>query len=196
MKIWTKELALYGITNLADVQLKFLAISDTMKGFESDIVSISTPLSQDYDYETDTYIEMMKQPEALEEIGCTLHYFQEKEVFNSEGVRIVSQATLKDYYGFESIYVEVVNDTNEAICGTIENMIVNGIVVDERIDEAVLVFPNTRCVIQLTMPSVGFLDDEVAQIDKIESFEYTFTVEKYEDSTEIASGDINFTVKE
>ena len=48
---------MYGITNLADIQMKLWGLNDYFKGFDSDVTSVSTGMTEDYDYETDSYID-------------------------------------------------------------------------------------------------------------------------------------------
>lgn len=189
---------LYGITELSDIQMRFLCIdnNDLLNFYESDLIKLTTPVADTYDYEKDTYLETLKNSKAMKSMGYELIELEEN-VYEENGIKIVSQAVIDKKYGGQYIYLEFQNDTDDIVRGEISTKFLNGLELENDGDRTVVLNPGTRSVKWFSVAVLsGYEDEEVLNVREIEEFEYDFEFENYEDGDTLTSGSAKLAVED
>lgn len=184
------ELEMYGLTGIADIELRFFGIdnSDLHNTFKTDIIKITTDNSANYDYDKDTYLDKLREDEGLKYI--------EENIFDEQGLKIVSHAVVEKHEDSQNIYIEFFNTTDDTVKVKLSTIALNGIELDSDSDDTLIINPGTRRVACYTTSQLaGWEDEEIKAITVIEDFEYEFTCENYEDGEEITSGKSKIEVK-
>lgn len=197
IKLDKSELRFYGVEELADIQFRFLGVDNNslLRGFESDIIKISTSIVEKYDYEKDTYLENLKNSEIMSELGYNVKYLEEN-VFEENGIKIVSQSILEDKDGRQNIFIEFENDTDKLLSGEISTITLNGLELNKDGNNTVIINPYARSVVKYSLDRLSGLEDkEITGIKVIEEFEYEFEFDNVNVREKIASGRIKMQVK-
>lgn len=148
------ELLLYGITEIADIQVWF-----TVKNDEYDTVcegtgQVQTSLAENYDYGADT-LKSMLESKAWEKLAdCSIDYYSGEEVHNQDGIRIISQALITNRDDEKIALVEVINDLPETIYGDIRDVYLNGLLVTQGTWSRKAIAPGKRCIIEILPESM------------------------------------------
>jgi hypothetical protein len=189
------ELKMYGITEIADIQLHFAVFTDRMEGFSDYAPIIKTSIYEKAHTEKDTYLENIKNGTLEEKYGFKVHNFDMKESFNANGVKIVSQLYATDNHGKKNIYVEVFNSSDKTYRINIEDIFLNGLKI-EGIEPGV-VRPGCYAVLEVKM---GCVDEKIYKeylgISEVGTVKYRFEVAEGTLLDVKASKDILYVVSE
>lgn len=195
LKFSLKQLQAYGITEIADIQIGIATTDDDYEDVYYEPKQIKTTLADSYDYETDTYQAAMKDKVIEDLFGYTIPYYEEDELYNQNGLRIVSEAMIETDEGEKAVFLEVVNDSSEMLCCSLEDMVINNIAVSEGIWRSDFINPKSRGIIQLEIsPMLEPAWYELFGISEIESlgFKVRTKDKNYEKLGEAQEADIVF----
>lgn len=177
------ELLLYGITEIADIQVGF-----TVKNDDYDIVcqkngQVQTSLAESYDYETDT-LKAMLESKAWEKLAdCSVDYYSGEEIYNQDGIRIVSQALITNRDDERVVLIEVVNDLPETVFSSVGDIFLNDLLVATGTWNREAIAPGKRRIIEMTLESM--LDKaywERLGITEVDNITFTFGTKDEEDA--------------
>lgn len=122
-------LALYGITEIADIQVGFDIKDADYEGFQTGVCKVETSAAGSYDYKTDTFIKAMKS-EVLEELyEFKVEVFLEEEMYNEGDIRVVSEPLVTNKDGEQILFLEVENNSSEMVYGVTADICINGLAV-------------------------------------------------------------------
>lgn len=170
------ELSIYGITEIADIQVGFEVSDDDYQTIYAGVGQVKTSAADSYDYEVDTFAENLKSG-ALEKIAdCSISYYSDEELYNQSGISIISEALITNKDGEKTIFIEIENNSSELVYGVTSNMILNGLVVYDARWSSDAVSPHTRCIVGLS-PSSMLEEDywDLFGISEIGDVAFTFT---------------------
>uniref|UniRef100_UPI004057C55C hypothetical protein n=1 Tax=Agathobacter sp. TaxID=2021311 RepID=UPI004057C55C len=191
------ELAIYGITEIADIQVGFDIQDDDYEHFYSGPRQVKTTAVESYDYATDTYQKAINSGILQTVYDYTIDYYAADELYNQNGISIASEALMTNKDGEKVILLEIVNNTSELVYGVTTDISVNGLVVYSGTWSSDSINPGTRRIMDLSISSMldkGYWD--VLGIADIGDFACSFTVKDsdYENTTE--SQDLNINIAE
>lgn len=171
-------LALFGITEVANIQIGFSVQDDDYEDFYTGMGQVNTSATDSYDYEDSNYQKSIKSGIWETAYNCSIDYYAEEELYNQNDIRVVSEALLTNKDGEKIILIEIVNDSQEMIYGVASEITVNGLIVNASNWSAEAINPGTRRVID--MPISSMLDKvywPVFGIQEIGEFTFSFAVE-------------------
>lgn len=147
-------LSLYGITEIADIQIGFDISDDDRNHTYSGSKQVKTSAADSYDYATDTYIKSINSG-VLETIyDCTIDYFAEDRPFDQGGIQIVSETLMTNKDGKKVIFLEIENHSSESVYGAASNISVNGLIVYNGIWSTDSINPGARRIMDLSLSSM------------------------------------------
>ncbi len=174
----TEALLLYGITQIADIQIGFDITDEDYTHEYVNPVQIKTSAADTYDYETDTYQREISSGtwEALS--GCSVDYYAEEEIYSEGGARIESAALVTNKDGERIFLMELVNEQDQIINGSAGDIAINGLTVQSYEYSLGTAIPGTRRVMMISMSDL--IDEACLEpfgISDIEEFACTFMLE-------------------
>lgn len=191
------ELRLYGITEVADIQVGFDILDDDHNHIYSGPRQVKTSAADTYDYGVNTY-RMSINSGVLEAIyDCVIDYYAEKEVYNQDGICIVSEALMTNKNGEKIILLEVENSSPDYVYGVTTDISVNGLVLYSSTWSSDSIAPETRRIIGLSLTSV--LDKAYGDafgIFAVGEFTCSFAVQDAKYIEVIAPQEINLVVSQ
>lgn len=129
MKFDLKQLMTFGINEIADVQIGIGMNDEDYNETHFEPVQIKTPLAEKYDYKKDTYQTAMENKVVETLYGMKLLSYSDKELYNKNGLKIVSEAVIEKSGGERAVFVEIVNDTAETLHSSFSDISLNDLVV-------------------------------------------------------------------
>lgn len=122
------ELLFHGIDDIADIELAFdINDTDYKDYLKTEPVQIKTSLASSYDYAADTYQTEMGSGTLIETLGGTLDHFAADEVYNEQGVRIISQAFVMNNGEEPAVLVEFENTSDRMVTVCTKDICLNGL---------------------------------------------------------------------
>lgn len=124
-----EELFLYGITEIADIQLGFALMDESYEDIYIEPRRVCTDIADSFDYGADTYRQTVDSGIWEKNYNCTVDYWAEEELYNQGGVRVISEALMTNKDGGKNILLEVRNDSEEQIGVISSDIAVNGLMI-------------------------------------------------------------------
>lgn len=191
------ELLLYGITEIADIQVGFTVRNDDYDVVCQKLGQVQTSLAENYDYETDTLKSMLESKVWEKLANCSIDYFSGEEVYNQDGIRIVSQTLITNRDNEKVALVEVVNDLQETVFSSVGDIYLNDLLVAPGTWNREAIAPGKRCIIEMTLESM--LDKaywERLGITEVGNIAFTFRTKDEEDFEIIEPCEIGMEISE
>lgn len=181
MKFDLKQLMTFGINEIADVQIGIGMNDEDYNETHFEPVQIKTPLAEKYDYKKDTYQTAMENKVVETLYGMKILSYSDKELYNKNGLKIVSEAVIEKSGGERAVFVELVNDTAETLHSSFSDISLNDLVVTYGTWKTDKINPGMRKVIVLDTSNM--LDDSLKEtfgISKIGKAACNFAVKDKE----------------
>lgn len=181
MKFDLKQLMAFGINEIADVQIGIGMNDEDYNETHFEPVQIKTPLAEKYDYKKDTYQAAMKNKVVETLYGMKLLSYSDKELYNKNGLKIVSEAVIEKSGGERAVFVEIVNDTAETLHSSFSDISLNNLVVTYSTWQTDKINPGMRKIVALDTSNM--LDDSLKEtfgISKIGKVACNFAVKDKE----------------
>lgn len=148
------ELAIYGLNEVADIQVGFDIMDTDFNHWYSEPKQIKTSVADTYDYETDTYKKAITSNGLSSAYGYTVDYYAEDELYNQNGISIISETLVTNKDGEKAIFLEVENNSEEYINGAVTDVAINGLQVYSGLWLNNAVNSGTRRVMKLTLSTL------------------------------------------
>ena len=124
------ELVLYGITDIADIELAF-RIKDDDNEILTGPCSIKTSLADTYDYSTVSLANGISDQRVQNEYGYSIISISDTKIYDSLGLSISSELVLESKDGEKLIALEVSNSGNELKYLSLGNISINGLTIEQ-----------------------------------------------------------------
>ena len=148
------ELAIYGITEIADIQIGFDISDEDYNHTYLGPRQVRTSAADTYDYDTDTYKICMSEGILESMYDCSIDYYAEDELYDQNGIRIVSEALVTNKDGGRVLFLEVENQTSDCVYAVTADVSVNGLLVCSGSWRSDSLNPGTRRVMDLGVTSM------------------------------------------
>ena len=129
MYISYNEMRLHGIYELAELGLQFTVEDYSDFKAETDFVILKTSAFDSYTFNPNGFQDAVTSNAAKNELDYSVDFFGTEELYNSSGIRLVSQTMISEDNGM-MLYLEFVNDSRDTILININRVALNGLVVN------------------------------------------------------------------
>ncbi len=151
------EMALLGIQEIADIGIGFKVTDDNYDTYlQTGPLQIKTSIADTYDYSTDTY-QWAISNNLFSESYDSVRYYETGEFYSKNGIKLLSEAVLKDSDGKTFLLLEFENHTLGSIYVSLSNIIANGLVVCDSVWTGE--FINVGCRRIMAVPISSMIDE-------------------------------------
>lgn len=189
------ELSIMGISRIADIQVGFDIKDADYNRVYSGVKQVKTSIADSYDYTVDTYQKAINSGALATLYGFTVDYFAEAELYNQGGIKIVSEAFVKNKDGERMLFLEIVNDSDALLYGVTTSVAVNGLTVYNGTWSSDALNPGSRRVMDISFDTL--LDEsfqEALGITDISEVVCTLVVKDSEYKDFIAPQEISISI--
>ena len=151
-------LMLYGIFEIADIEIGFDISDDDYNHTYTGPCSILTTAADGYDYSTPVYRENIASKGSQAEYDYSVLYFSTDTVYEENGLVIASQAVVENQNGESILLLEVVNNSDTAVGVSTTNIDINGLRVCDSTWSYDTINPGKTAIVNVDFSSV--LDPE------------------------------------
>ncbi len=125
-------LLMYGIEDIADITMG-IDIQDENYDDYLPLVqkTIKTSIADKYDYEKDIFMEAMDSEIYTKLVGATIDSSTKEELFDTQGIKSLCTYAITNKEGTQGLLFEVVNNSGKDQYASINNVELNGILVEE-----------------------------------------------------------------
>ena len=148
-----KELAIYGITEIAEIQVGFDIDMGEDEEFYTGPRVVKTSVADTYDFARNTYRENVSSKDLERDYDCTIEVFKETEKVVMDGLTLVSYALVRNSDEEQMLLLEMRNDTEEVVRLDAVGLTVNGLDVYRYSMGSDFIAPSCRCVMNINLDS-------------------------------------------
>lgn len=148
-----EELAVYGITEIAELQVGFAIEIGDEEEFYTGPREIRTSVAENYDFARNTYRENVRNGGLEQNYECTIEVFKEDEKVVMEGLTILSYAMVRNSDEEQILLLEMKNDTGEVLRFDAVGLTVNDLDVYRYSMESDFIAPDCYCVLGIKADS-------------------------------------------
>lgn len=191
----TDMLMVYGITEIADIQIGFDIQDEEYEDFYTGVRQITTSAAESYDYTEERYEKAVSGGIWEKAYQCSIDYYAEEELYNQNGVQIVSEALMTNRDGEKVILIEIRNDSQEMVYGVTSGIAVNGLTINSNRWSGDFINPGARRIVDLDITSA--LDKsywDAFGISDINEFAFSFALEDTDYEETAAPEEVGFTL--
>ena len=147
-------LMLYGIFEIADIEIGFDISDDDYNHTYTGPRTILTTAAEGYDYGTPVYRENIASKETQAKYDYSVPYFSTDAVYEENGLVIASQAVMENQDGKSILLLEVVNNSDAAVGISTTNIDINGLRVCDSTWSYDTVNPGKTAIVDIDLFSV------------------------------------------
>ena len=122
-----EDLFVYGITEIADIEMGFTISDDDYNYIYTEPAKIETSLAATHDYDTDTYPQGIFRLFKMEGYDYQLVYEGNDCLYDQGGIRMLSHLVISNYDGHMILLMEFENDNDKMLYVGAENISINGL---------------------------------------------------------------------
>lgn len=155
------NLRLFGIQEIADIELGFDISDDDYNDFYTGPRQIKTSAYDTYDYSTNSYQDVIVSPAAMNTFNYEMAYFTKDVVYEENGVKALSAGMMVNQDGEHLIILELENSTDKTVCAEVSNIVINGLVVNDSPYSSDAITPGKHGMVNMQLSSIlapGFWD--------------------------------------
>lgn len=147
-------LMLYGIHEIADIEIGFDISDDDYNHTYTGPRTIQTTAAEGYDYDIPCYRESIASKESQAQYDYSVPYFSSDVAFEENGMIIASQAVMKNKDGESILLLEVMNATDEIVGASTTNIDINGLRVCDSTWSSDSINPGKTAIVDVNLSSV------------------------------------------
>lgn len=174
-------LRLYGINEIADVQIGFMIHDEESNYIYSGPRTVKTKAAEKYDYSRDTFLEAIDNNVVKAMYDYKIDYLSEEILYDTGGMKMYAEILAVNTDGEKILFLEVQNNSEDQVTAVVENVSINDEFNYEYIWTGTSVNPGARAIIDISADSVlKAVDIEEGTVTEINAISFTFSV-NYED---------------
>lgn len=147
-------LSLYGINEIADIEVGFSITDENYNKFITGPRQIKTSIYDSFDYSVDYYKTSIMSDNLKNKFDYAIDYFSEDKIYDQNGIAIISEGLMTNTDGEKIVFLEAENNSNETVTITTNNISLNGLVVTNGTWSNSDINPGKRCIIDLSLSSM------------------------------------------
>ncbi len=152
------ELMLYGIDEIADLEIGFDMSDDDYNHTYSGPIQLKTSAYETHDYSTDPYQETITSGAAMNTYGYEMICFNQDSQYDRNGVKLLSSGMMKNSDGSTALLLELQNTTDSMVYISTSDIAINGLMVEPSTWSSDAVNPGKCRIVDVQLSSV--LDPE------------------------------------
>lgn len=121
------ELMIYGITEIADVEIGFDIGDDNYNHTYIDPIQLKTSAFDSHDYSVDCYQTAITNSATMNAYGYDIKYFSKDAFYDENGVKLVSSCFVVNDYGETMLLLELENTTGNSVHVRTSDVSLNGL---------------------------------------------------------------------
>lgn len=125
------ELNIYGITEIADMEIGFDISDDEYNSVYTGPVQIKTSAAESYDYTVNTYQEILNNGAFENAFNSTVNYFSDDDLYSNYNICVTSAALMTNSDGEPVLMFEIENNSQSEVVVSISDVSINGNIVRE-----------------------------------------------------------------
>ena len=189
------DLSVYGIYEIADIEIDIEIEDDDYNEFYTGPLQIKTTAYASYDYSADTYKESISSAAFQILYDYSLNYSSEDVLYDSNGVRIISEMLFKNKDGEDILLLEVENNSDNIVNVSVGDITLNGLNIESGSWTSETINPKKRCIIDMVFSNM--LNKEIWDlygIDEIGEIEFNLEIRGDSYDKKIDSSGISITI--
>ena len=152
------SLMLYGIDEIADLEIGFDMSDDNYNHTYSGPIQLKTSAYETHDYSTDHYQETITSGAAMSTYGYEMLHFSQDSQYDRNGVKLLSSGMMKNSDGSTALLLELQNTTDSMVYISTSDIAINGLTVEPSTWSSDAVNPGKSRIVDVQLSSV--LDPE------------------------------------
>ena len=171
---------LYGITEIADIQIGFSMTDDDFNSTDTGVLQLKTSAADSYDYEagSERYHKAITNKILLQNYDLKVPYFADDELYSSNGIRLVSEAFAVNSSDERSLLLEVRNETDKTVYVQTSNIKANDIEIYDSDWSYDTITAGNTAIVNIGLDDILDAEEWTENgIDTIESISMTIGVE-------------------
>lgn len=171
------SLNVYGINSIADIELSFRITDEDYERTYTGPVQIKTSLAKSYDYSVNRYQNVMSNGALENKFGCVIDCFSKDNLYDNNGIRIVSSAVITNVDGDSSLLLEMENNTKGTACIGIEEIYLNNCLVYESRAAGYDINANKKCIAYMSLSDLADeYEGDFADVSNISNISFKLSV--------------------
>lgn len=150
------DLELLGIWQIAEFVIDVEITDKNYDSIYTGPLQIKTSAYDSYDFSEDTYLKMITDENAMKEhrYEYSLNYFSEDIFYEKDGIKLISEAIVRNKWGRDTLFLEFVNDSDQTVFISVRDFSLNGLITYSGGVEGYTVCAGKRCVAELYFPQI------------------------------------------
>ena len=171
------ELNIYGITEIADMEIGFDISDDEYNSVYTGPVQIKTSAAESYDYTVNTYQEILNNGAFENAFNSTVNYFSDDDLYSNYNICVTSVALMTNSDGEPVLMFEIENNSQSEVVVSINDVSINGNIVreDHWSSDNINAGKKRLVDLQLTDLADGY-EGDFSGISNASSISFTFSV--------------------
>lgn len=145
------ELLMYGINELADIEIGIQISDDDYNNIYTGGKQILTSAADTYEYKEDSYRTAITSDAVMNAYNYTIPYFTDEKLLDQDGLEILSAAFVEQNDGETKLFLEVKNTSEQDLCAVTRNISINGLTVCSSNWSSNIINAGKICVITLQL---------------------------------------------
>lgn len=127
VKIGYDELLLYGINELADIEISFKISDDDYNSTYTGARQILTSAAEDYEYKDDGYRTAIRSDELMNKYNYKILCFDDEAISGQDGLEVLSAGLIEQKDKETALFLEVKNTSDQAVYAATKDIYINGL---------------------------------------------------------------------
>lgn len=171
------ELMIYGITEIAEIQMGFDISDDNFNSIATGPVSVKTDLAGNVDYEDTTYRENIRSGALKAAYGYDLQYFSEDNIYSSRDINVLSAAYMINKDGERTLLLEVENKTDQKVYFRTRDIKANDVMIYDACWNSSCITPGKKAIVDMNLDRIKDEDEwKETGITEVENIGFTIEV--------------------
>ncbi|MBE6973408.1 MAG: catabolite control protein A [Ruminococcaceae bacterium] len=175
------ELMLYGINEIADIELGFCIENDDYNRTYTGPQQIKTSIANSFDYDKEYFQDAITDPSVQKAFYYSTEFFSADTLYDQNGISVRSEALVENGHGELMLLLEIMNASSEMVYVVTDDIAINGLVCRTSPWSSDMVTPGKKSVAVIQLHSVlskSYWDD--LGIKDITSIDLTINIEDQE----------------
>ena len=122
-------LMLYGINEIADIEIGFDISDDDYNHTYTGPRQVKTSIADTFNYSENRYQTVINSDECKNTYNYSIEHFRAEELYNENGIKVVSAALMTNKDGDKALLLETVNNSSEQMNLVTSRISINGLLV-------------------------------------------------------------------
>ena len=171
------SLNVYGITEIADMEIGFDISDDEYNSVYTGPVQIKTSAAESYDYSLNTYQEILNNGAFENAFNSTVNYFSDDDLYSNYNICVTSAALMTNSDGEPVLVLEVENNSQSEAVISVNDVSINGNMVYEGMWSSDNINAGKKCLVDLRLTDLADrYEGDISDISNASSISFTFSV--------------------